>query len=312
MKSFHLFVIFIFLVLASLGIFVLAQTLEGITFPITELGNCVNQTECEAYCDVPENREACLDFAEDHNLISADEIRIARRMLELEESAGPGGCQGQTECEAYCDNITHIEECITFAERYGLIPPEELTEAKKVAAAIKSGVNPPNCRNKRDCDVYCSQPQNMEECLIFAEAAGLIPLDELTDAKKALEAVRKGAKPPPCRGRAECDTYCSAPENLEGCLIFAEAAGFISPEEAAMARRTGGKGPGGCRGKEACEAYCEDPSNAERKSTRLNSSHMSISYAVFCLKKKKPLRRPGSHQVLGRFVGHDSPSVPRL
>src|SRR5438477_8811762 len=27
--------------------------------------------------------------------------------------------------------------------------------------------------------------------------------------------------------------------------------------------------------------------NINRKSTRLNSSHMSISYAVFCLKKKK-------------------------
>src|SRR5689334_24482485 len=27
--------------------------------------------------------------------------------------------------------------------------------------------------------------------------------------------------------------------------------------------------------------------NADRKSTRLNSSHSSISYAVFCLKKKK-------------------------
>src|SRR5690242_21118734 len=27
----------------------------------------------------------------------------------------------------------------------------------------------------------------------------------------------------------------------------------------------------------------------DRKSTRLNSSHMSISYAVFCLKKKKSL-----------------------
>src|SRR6266480_5841699 len=26
--------------------------------------------------------------------------------------------------------------------------------------------------------------------------------------------------------------------------------------------------------------------NGDRKSTRLNSSHMSISYAVFCLKKK--------------------------
>src|SRR6266542_3413442 len=29
------------------------------------------------------------------------------------------------------------------------------------------------------------------------------------------------------------------------------------------------------------------PSTADRKSTRLNSSHGSISYAVFCLKKKK-------------------------
>src|SRR5216683_7016305 len=28
-------------------------------------------------------------------------------------------------------------------------------------------------------------------------------------------------------------------------------------------------------------------SNADRKSTRLNSSHDQISYAVFCLKKKK-------------------------
>src|SRR5690242_4136743 len=29
----------------------------------------------------------------------------------------------------------------------------------------------------------------------------------------------------------------------------------------------------------------------DRKSTRLNSSHMSISYAVFCLKKKKKKKR---------------------
>src|SRR5690242_21368810 len=29
------------------------------------------------------------------------------------------------------------------------------------------------------------------------------------------------------------------------------------------------------------------PLIGDRKSTRLNSSHMSISYAVFCLKKKK-------------------------
>src|SRR5438874_7273817 len=30
--------------------------------------------------------------------------------------------------------------------------------------------------------------------------------------------------------------------------------------------------------------------NRDRKSTRLNSSHVEISYAVFCLKKKKQLQ----------------------
>src|SRR5690606_41919515 len=31
-----------------------------------------------------------------------------------------------------------------------------------------------------------------------------------------------------------------------------------------------------------------NPVKKDRKSTRLNSSHVKISYAVFCLKKKKP------------------------
>src|SRR5690606_41550637 len=33
------------------------------------------------------------------------------------------------------------------------------------------------------------------------------------------------------------------------------------------------------------------PDAGDRKSTRLNSSHVKISYAVFCLKKKKEIRR---------------------
>src|SRR3712207_8219117 len=32
-----------------------------------------------------------------------------------------------------------------------------------------------------------------------------------------------------------------------------------------------------------------DPGELDRKSTRLNSSHANISYAVFCLKKKKKI-----------------------
>src|ERR1039458_10882047 len=40
---------------------------------------------------------------------------------------------------------------------------------------------------------------------------------------------------------------------------------------------------------ERCGARCvlPDAPDRDRKSTRLNSSHLGISYAVFCLKKKK-------------------------
>src|SRR2546430_5559475 len=40
----------------------------------------------------------------------------------------------------------------------------------------------------------------------------------------------------------------------------------------------------------------ENPGMVDRKSTRLNSSHSQISYAVFCLKKKKKLQH-GKHQI---------------
>src|SRR3712207_7824982 len=36
------------------------------------------------------------------------------------------------------------------------------------------------------------------------------------------------------------------------------------------------------------------PDAEDRKSTRLNSSHANISYAVFCLKKKTLASRPGT------------------
>src|SRR2546426_8250065 len=38
------------------------------------------------------------------------------------------------------------------------------------------------------------------------------------------------------------------------------------------------------------EAHEREPEPRDRKSTRLNSSHLVISYAVFCLKKKKRTR----------------------
>src|SRR3989454_8757073 len=51
------------------------------------------------------------------------------------------------------------------------------------------------------------------------------------------------------------------------------------PRESASAERLGPLGP---------PPRCGDE---DRKSTRLNSSHLVISYAVFCLKKKKKSKK---------------------
>src|SRR3712207_8421398 len=42
----------------------------------------------------------------------------------------------------------------------------------------------------------------------------------------------------------------------------------------------------GVHGVEAQPVLCRQRPDGDRKSTRLNSSHANISYAVFCLKKK--------------------------
>src|SRR5437660_5105896 len=47
-----------------------------------------------------------------------------------------------------------------------------------------------------------------------------------------------------------------------------------------------------------------DHQDADRKSTRLNSSHVAISYAVFCLKKKK--KKTEIHQSNVRFYNCQS------
>src|SRR5690349_23660432 len=58
-------------------------------------------------------------------------------------------------------------------------------------------------------------------------------------------------------------------------------------EEDRLAGRGAGAGIGRAR---IDEGALDRAAATDRKSTRLNSSHVEISYAVFCLKKKKIVR----------------------
>src|SRR5688572_31881188 len=74
----------------------------------------------------------------------------------------------------------------------------------------------------------------------------------------------------------------------------------VENEQPQLGRHGGGDGPrhqdGGPNEAPALEAPGHDHGHPEtkedRKSTRLNSSHSQISYAVFCLKKTKAKTAP--------------------
>lgn len=311
----YFFHLFFTVFLIAVGTFILAANAD-IQYPVAELGNCQDEASCKTYCDEPDNLPACLDFAKANNLMSEEEMAMAEKFAAA-GGTGPGGCTGKDECENYCNDISHINECIAFAEENDLMGPAELAEAKKVQAALNRGVKPPSgCNSKASCDSYCEEPENMEECITFAQEAGFLEGKELEDAQKMLQAVKRGVTPPPCRGKEACDEYCGQPdnmevcmnfaieagfmseeekegaqkmlealrrgvkplpckgkedcdaycgqeENFEECMNFAVAAGFMSEEDAVMARKTGGKGPGGCQGKEECESFCSNPDNQE-------------------------------------------------
>ncbi|MEK7620432.1 MAG: hypothetical protein AAB413_04325, partial [Patescibacteria group bacterium] len=261
--------------IVALGIFAAFQasaSLEDVTYPVAELGNCASQDECFAYCGVAENYDACISFAEANELLEEEEIETYRTAEEaLAQNGGPGGCTDQTSCESYCADVTHLEECLTFASENGLMSEEELGEAQQVLTALESGLSlPGGCSNQESCDAYCGDMAHMEECIAFASAAGMMSEEELVQAEAMLEILEAGGTPGGCTSQETCDAYCGDEANIEECLNFAVSAGMMTAEEAEQAREMGSKGkpedfvgPGGCNSEESCRAYCEQEVNRE-------------------------------------------------
>lgn len=227
-------------------------------------GGCQTKDACETYCNDISHIDECISFAEKNNLLTTQELAEAKMVQSaIAKGVKPPPCGNKKNCDAYCEDPSHMEECITFGATAGFIQGKELEDAQKMLQAVKKGVKPPPCKGKDACDAYCSQPDNMEVCMTFAIEAGLMPEQEKADAQKMLQALKQGVKPPPCKGKDACDIYCAQDEHFDECMNFAMAAGMMSEENAVMAKKTRGKGPGDCKGKEACEAFCNNPDNQE-------------------------------------------------
>src|SRR2546427_9524421 len=76
------------------------------------------------------------------------------------------------------------------------------------------------------------------------------------------------------------------------CAILIVVAALTDSLDGRIARATNTTSPFGAE----FDSMADVISFGDRKSTRLNSSHSQISYAVFCLKKKKEQRKPRQTQ----------------
>ncbi|MFA4845431.1 MAG: hypothetical protein WC654_02645 [Patescibacteria group bacterium] len=261
-------------VMALLGLvlaFQASASLEDVSYPITELGSCASQDECFTYCGEPVNYDACIAYADANDLLEEEEIQKYQDTQALVLNGGPGGCTDQASCETYCGDIVNLEECLTFGSENGLMSEDELAEAQKVLAAIQSGVPlPSGCTSKESCDAYCGELENMQECMDFATAAGLMSEEDAAQAQKVLTIMQSGGTPGGCVSKDECDEYCSDPTHMAECIDFAVETGFMTAEEAENIKAEGGmglredfEGPGGCDSPESCSTYCSDSANSE-------------------------------------------------
>src|SRR5207302_7627865 len=65
---------------------------------------------------------------------------------------------------------------------------------------------------------------------------------------------------------------------------------------APVARRGASLALGNVDRAKLCAVHAREMDEVDRKSTRLNSSHVKISYAVFCLKKKKKKKQNNKYR----------------
>lgn len=90
-------------------------------------GGCKGPRECDAYCSQEGHGEECMNFSLQNGLVSPEEGEKMKKEMEIVKKlqkggmSGPGGCKGPQECQAYCSDQSHIEECMNFATQNGMM-----------------------------------------------------------------------------------------------------------------------------------------------------------------------------------------------
>ena len=189
------------------------QDSSGITnlsFPIIELGNCANANECRGYCNNPEHKEACVEYAVNHNL-----GKYKQHYEMLQKAREELSCTTFIECRDYCKNQEHVGACMRFAAKFA---PEKVKERfTQVETMIERAKEALNCTDVTSCRRVCSIESNKTLCKKFAEEN----LPE-TIKQKREEILNRIKEVLPCDSVDSCRTFCEREENRDKCRFSTE------------------------------------------------------------------------------------------
>jgi|GEM_PF-2263162 len=223
-------------------------------------GECDSGSSCESYCNEVTNLRECVDFAETVGFIDDEKLQKGRQINNTIDQgvSMPGGCMNKDECDVYCSNTDHMEECLAFAEASGFMPPEELDKMKQILPLMREGKSPGGCKMKDQCDSYCSDELHFGECTDFAVQAGF-----MSEKEAEMMKTNGGKGPGGCKNQIECDQFCQEIENADACVNYAIEYGLMTEEEAKNIRQRGFSGPGGCMNEKECDSFCSQPDNQD-------------------------------------------------
>ncbi len=230
---------------------------QGITFPIAELGNCGSANECRAYCDNASNQQACIQFAQKHNLQGPSD-QSQRQAELLAKAQAQLGCASEEACRTFCQNPDNHLRCEAFAREH--TPEQYAQHSQRQQEMIKRAQEFLGCDSKASCEAFCQNPANQEKCMTFAEKYAPPEIRE-RHKERLLQQVQQQL---PCNSFESCRTFCSNPGNQAQCTEFAQK---TMPEkylehQRRMQQQSEHVLP--CDSFESCQRLCQNTDNKEQ------------------------------------------------
>lgn len=177
------------------------MTALGISFPVTDLGNCPNLAACKAYCEAEENAARCQVFSQKTGLAGDERV--------LEKAGEELGCTTKKDCRAFCEQSDNRSKCTAFARRYhlkGNVKEKLLNEAKKTLG----------CISHDECKEYCTKKENRDRCENLGKK---FHVEKDSKKERLVEAAQEKLG---CTSFADCKAFCQNELNRDKCRNFGQ------------------------------------------------------------------------------------------